>query len=302
MAHSSWKTYSLLTATAILWGGNPVSVKYVLGELSPVTTVFLRFTAISIILLAIVFYNEGRKALPSKRHIVTIVLMGFTGIVLNNGLQFTGLKFSSAVNCTLISATNPAMTALLAAPMLNEKVQARQWFGIMVSFAGVIFLVTHGSWEVIKSFSFNAGDILFLGGQLGWALYSILGRKIVKELSPMATTAWTGLAGAAFMAAGAFNEGFTGTFHLSTYGWIAMLYMIVGSGILAFNWWNEGLSVVGPSRVAIFSNIIPLAGMALSAILLGEHVGWQELAGAAGIILGVAITTHQPALIPNELT
>lgn len=289
------KMYFFLVLTAILWGGNPVAVKSVLSEMTPIMTVFIRYIGISAVLLTILFLNEGRNAIPPKRHIPLLVLMGITGIVLNNGLQFAGLQYSSVVNCSLVSATTPAMTAVLAVIFLNESINKKQWLGIMMSLFGVIFLIAHGSIEVIKNLSFNKGDVLFLAGQAAWAIYTLLGRKIMEDemVSPMGVTAWAGFAGTIFMGIAALAEGSGTPSDLSYAAIISLSYMIIGSGILAMNWWNKGVSVVGANRTAIFINIIPLAGMILSVILLHEHIGWREILGGIWIISGVYLTTRK---------
>ena len=295
MKQSTQKIYFFLALTAILWGGNPVAVKSILGEISPVMIVLLRFVGISIILLAVMFYQQGRAALPPKKHIPTLILMGFTGVGLNNGLQFTGLQYSTAVNCSLVAAISPAVTALLAVAFLQEKMLRRQWLGIAISFLGVVFLIAHGSLEVLQKLSFNRGDMLFLASQISWAVYSVLGRGVMEEMSPMATTAWAGVAGTFFMLMAALYQGSTLTVQLSQYAWVSMAYMIIGSGILAFNWWNAGVSSVGANRTAIFSNVIPLAGMVLSVAFLHEHISWREIVGGLWIVMGVYLTTCQPS-------
>lgn len=285
------KVYGLLILTMILWGGNPVAVKTVLGELSPILIVLVRFLAMSAILLAVLLFREGRAALPKRRNIPALIAMGLTGITLNNGLQFTGLQYSSAINCTLVSALNPALTAFLAALVLREGMGLRQWLGIVLSFWGVLFLVTHGSIEVIRTMSFNAGDLLFFGSQICWALYSIFGRSVLEDISPMATTAWAGLIGAGFMGVYAWYGNYALPTSYSWTGWLSMAYMVFGSGILAFNWWNTGVAAVGPNRTAIFANLIPLAGMVLAVLILHEQVGWEELFGGVWILVGVYLAT-----------
>lgn len=88
--------------------------------------------------------------------------MGLTGIGINNVAQFTGLQYSSITNCTLIAATGPAITALIATIFIHERLNFIQWIGIFISFIGVIFLITKGSIDVLLNFNFNPGDTLFL--------------------------------------------------------------------------------------------------------------------------------------------
>lgn len=295
MQQSTEKMYFFLVLTAVLWGGQPVAVKNVLGEITPIMMVLIRYIGISLVLLTIVFFKEGKSALPPKEHIPFLILMGLTGVVLNNGLQFVGLQYSSVVNCTLVSATTPALTALLAVVFLHESMNKRQWLGIIISLSGVIFLVAHGSMEIIKNLSFNIGDLLFLGGQAAWAIYTLLGREVMEDesVSPLAATAWAGFAGAIFMGLVALFEGSGTPTQLSYPALLTLGYMIIGSGVLAMNWWNVGVLTVGPNRAAIFTNIIPLAGMILSVVLLHEHVGWREVFGGLCIIAGVYLTTRK---------
>lgn len=284
--------YILLTLTAVLWGGNSVTAKYTVGELSPIIIVFIRFAGVSIILLTMTFWFEGRKSLPSWRQIPSITALGLTGILTNNVLYFTGVKYSTAVNASLIGAANPVITAAFTAVFLNEHLNRQQLLGITVSFTGVGIVITKGSWTVASSLSFNFGDVLLLLASVSWTLYSVLGRKVMKDLSPLASTAWASLIGSLFLFVMAFEEGFNGKIALSLYGWESMIYMIIGSGVLAFYWWNQGVLVIGPNRASIFTNIIPLAGMVFAALLLNETISVSQIAGAGLIIAGVLLTTQ----------
>jgi drug/metabolite transporter (DMT)-like permease len=292
MDKSSNKTYMFLGLAAILWGAQPVVVKAVLKELSPVMITFYRYIGISTILLIILFVNNGKNALPPVRHFPTLVLMGVTGITLNNVLQFSGLQYSTVINCTLVSATTPALTAVLSTIFLQEQMNAVQWIGIIISFFGVLFLVAHGSIRVIMSLSFNYGDIMFFGSQVCWAIYSILGRKVMVEISPVATTAWAGLAGAIMTGILALWDGSDMTTNITSIGILSMSYIVIGGGVLAMTWWNNGVKEVGPSQASIFINIMPLVGMIFAVIFLGEHLGWREIIGGMWIILGVYLTTQ----------
>jgi drug/metabolite transporter (DMT)-like permease len=298
---STKKVYCLLILTAVLWGGNAIAVKSILGEISPLMLILVRFIGISLILLTIIFCREGKQGWPPRQHIPALILMGFTGIVLNNGLQFTGLQYSTAINCTLIATLTPAMTALLTGIFLHEHMRKQQWFGIAISFVGTLYLIAHGSWDNLQRLTFNQGDLLFVVGQFSWVFYSMLGQKVMEDMTPLATTAWASLTGTILMGVLILYEGNGVPVHLSYLGWFSMAYMIIGSGIVAFIWYNIGVSVVGSNNAAIFMNIIPLAGMSLAVLLLHEHLGWQEIVGGLWIMIGVYITTHQTQVSKTQL-
>ncbi len=218
--------------------------------------------------------------------------MGVSGITINNVLQFTGLQYSTVINCTLVSATTPALTAVFTAVFLREKLNAVQWLGVVISFGGVVFLVAHGSLAVIMNLSFNYGDVLFFGSQLAWAVYAISGRRVMAELSPMSATAWAGLAGAVATGLLALWDGTGAAGGVTPVGVLSMSYIIIGGGVLAMTWWNVGVKAVGPSQSAIFINIMPLVGMICAVVFLDEQLGWREIVGGFLTIFGVYLTTR----------
>ena len=282
----------LLTFTALLWGGNAVAVKKVLTEISPFVVTMLRFAVFSCLLLLISWYREGRRCLPALRQLPTLILMGLFGTVLNNGVQFTGLMYSTAINCVVITAFGPAITGALAAVILNERLNRRQWTGVAISSIGVVVIASGGSWARLAGLSFNWGDVLFLVACLGWSLYSIFGRRVMKELSPLTTTAWTGLFGTLQMLILCLLQGFDGSVPLTGQNWAWFAYMCIGSGLVAFTLWNVGVAAIGPKRASLFINLIPLFGILFSVLLLGEAVGWFHGAAALLIIGGVGLATR----------
>ena len=282
----------LLTFTALLWGGNAVAAKKVLSEISPFVVTMLRFAVFSCLLLLLSGYREGRHCLPALRQLPTLFLMGLFGTVVNNGVQFTGLMYSTAINCVVITAFGPAITGVLAAVMLNERLNGRQWLGVAISSVGVVVIASGGSWARLAGLSFNWGDALFLFACLGWSLYSIFGRRVMKELSPLTTTAWAGLFGTLQLLVLCLLQGFDGSVPLTGQNWAWFAYMCIGSGLVAFTLWNVGVAAIGPNRASLFINLIPLFGILFSVLLLGENVGWFHGAAALLIIGGVGLATR----------
>lgn len=290
MSHA--KVYFLLVVTAVLWGGNAIAVKKVLTELSPLVLVVLRFAVFSSVLMIVCWFREGRRSIPSRRYLPTLMLMGLASTVLNNGLQFTGLVYSTAINCVVITSFGPAITGVLASVVLNEKMNGRQWAGVAISAAGVLVIASGGSWQMLSQLSFNWGDILFLLSCMGWSVYSIAGRRIMKEFSPMSTTAWSGGFGTLMMLGIVLLQGFDGSIPITGVNWGWLAYTCFGSGLVAFTLWNIGVEAVGPNKASVFINLIPVSGIFLSVLLLDEKLGWFHGMGAIWIIGGVWLATR----------
>lgn len=297
MNQSLGKFYLLLTITAVLWGAQPVLVKTVIKELTPVTITSFRYLLISITLFSLMFFTHEKRFFPPKRCILPLILMSLSGIALNNIAQFSGLRYSTVTNATLIAATTPAVTAFLSAVFLKERLLPLQWLGIIISLCGAAFLVSHGSLAVILNISFNYGDILFFTSQIGWAVYALLSIRVMKELSVLATTAWAGLMGAAFTAIYGLASGELFYAPLSLAGGLSLVYIIWGGGVCAMMFWNSSVKVTGPSRAAIFLNIMPIIGILCGVIFLNEALSSLDFFGGIAILAGVYITTHSQQIM-----
>lgn len=291
------QTYLLLSLATIFWGIQPLCIKILVQNWTPPALTTFRYLLISTILFIIIYLKKESNIFPPKHCIVPLILMGLTGIGINNVAQFTGLQYSSITNCTLIAATGPAITALIATIFIHERLNFIQWIGIFISFIGVIFLITKGSIAILLNFNFNPGDTLFFICQIVWALYSILGLKIMNYLSAIAVTAWSGLIGAIEVAIYAY---FTGQLYytpLDSLEYMSFAFVVICGGVGSMLFWNIGVKNAGPSIAAIFSNLTPIFGMICGVIFLKEEIGYIQLFGALFIFLGVYITTHSQKII-----
>lgn len=290
------QTYILLSLATIFWGIQPLCIKILIANWTPASLTCLRYLFISMILFFIIYLRHEKKFIPPKNCIIPLLLMGLTGIAINNISQFTGLKYSTITNCTLIAATGPAVTALLSAIFIRERLKLLQWIGIVISFVGVIFLITKGSWEILTNFKFNPGDILFFTCQIVWAAYSIIGLRVMKHLSAIAVTAWSGLLGSIEVALFALFTNQLGYVNLDISGWSSFAFVVLCGGVGSMLFWNIGVKNAGPSMAAIFSNLTPIFGMLCGAVFLSEEIGFMQISGALAIFIGVYITTHSEQL------
>ncbi len=288
---SDSKTYFLLISTTVIWGIQPMCIKWLLGGWTPVTITVMRYVFIGIILLAIAGMKKER-ILPQGKEWLYLFGMGLTGIGINNVLQFTGLQYSTVTDCTLIAASSPAITAFLSAIFIREKLSRRVWLGIAISFAGALLVVSKGSWDVIRSLNFNIGDLFFLTCQVAWTIYSLFALKVMRKMTAAAATGWAGLIGAGITLCFGLSTGMFEIAPLDTLMLGSFVFAVAFGGVMAMLFWNIGVRNIGPSRTAIFQNISPIVGMVGGSIFFSEVIGLPQILGAAGIFLGVYITTH----------
>ncbi len=181
---------------------------------------------------------------------------------------------------------------MLAVFWIRERLSLFSWFGILISFAGTFIVVSHGSWEVIRNIDFNLGDVLCFLSQVTWAMYSIIGLKVMRHMSAVAATAWAGFIGAI----GTMLYGLVmGEFHAVSLSMLAagsFIYATLIGGVLSMVFWNMGVKNAGPSISSIFLNLMPVVGMCAGWFFFHDEVGSVQITGAVAIFIGVYLTTH----------
>src|SRR5215213_5021060 len=114
--------YAKLVLMALFWSGVFPAIRIVLESMGVFTSVFLRFAAAAVLLLALLRWQEGRMRRLSPREAVLVIVLGLVGIAIYNSLFSAGLALVEASRAALIVPTNPAFTALLAAWLLKERI------------------------------------------------------------------------------------------------------------------------------------------------------------------------------------
>jgi len=290
-------TYLLLVLVPIFWGGAFVAAKFVVHELPPFTVATIRFALATLCLLPLIYYQEKEKIRLQKEDLLGMLVLGLTGIFGYNALFFCGLQFTSATNGSLIIATNPIITFLLSAVFLKEQISWKKALGIVISFTGVTFVITNGNLTHILEANYNIGDLMLMGAPLCWAIYSIVGKGILKKYSPLASTTYACGFGTLMLLPFSLYEltqkGFAIVGQTSFLGWLAIVYMAVFASVLGFVWWYKGVEKIGASRTSIFTNLVPVSAVVLAALLLGEQITGGDILGAGLVISGVYLTTKK---------
>jgi drug/metabolite transporter (DMT)-like permease len=251
--------------------------------------------------LTVLLFRRGWEEFRELRvaDLRTFAFLGFAGLFVSTGGTYLGIALSTAANAAILQAATPVMVALGARFYLGERLRRRQWAGVAASMAGVLLVITHGSWRAIAHLDLLPGDFILLVSQVGWSAYTIYGKQVLAVHSPAVATTASYILGSAMLlpmmlvAAPFFpRPDFT-----SQTAWLVVLYQAF-LGAVAHVWWYEGVKAVGPSRAAIFLNLQPIVGVLLAWVMLREAIEWPEVGGGALVLLGVALTTQAPLTPP----
>jgi Predicted permease, DMT superfamily len=281
--------YLTLSLSAIFWGANFNAGKIAVEVMSPTQVAAWRFIIAGGVILVLYWMKERPVWSSIKPYALIYLLMGIVGIFFMNILLFKGLAATSPINTSLITATNPLLTLCLSFFLLKEKISLRQLGGIGISFLGVLLVLTNGSMTKLELIS--EGDLYVLLATTLWSLYGILGKKYVDKGSPLATTAITMVVGAVLYlpyASVATGEAASAKIWEA---WLAVIFMALFCSVLAYLWWNQGISRIGANQTSLFFNIVPISTMTISA-LSGESIGAAQMLGALATICGIIWSTR----------
>ena len=281
------KTYLKLLAVAFFWGGTFVAGRFLAGEAHPVSAAFFRFAIASTCLLLAVWKVEGALPKLDFRQGLAVAALGLTGVFAYNLFFFNGLTLIGAGRAALIIALNPVAITLCSALIYRETLPLSRILGIPLSVVGALVVITRGHPLMILSGGVGRGELLISGCVLSWTLYSIIGKTAMRGLSPLAAVCWSSLAGTLLLLIPALSYGsFPEALHFSWAVWLSIAYLGMFGTVIGFLWYFEGIQKIGPSRAAVFINFVPVNGVLLATLLLGEPLDISLLSGGLLVVCG----------------
>lgn len=285
---SASAAWLVLAATLLLWSGNWIIARAVRDDISPGIATAGRLLVVLLILLPFAF--SGLKAKVGKVKGKAILLaLGLCGGGLHLAFQWLGLHYTTATSATLYLSTAPIFILLFSRPLLGERIAARQWLGVAVSFCGVALIGTQGSFSLV---SFNVGDALALLSMLFWGLYTVFLRKRRDGLDTAEfLTVLSAMGLVTLLPWVAFELARGSQISLSASGTAAVLYSAVGSLLLAGAGWTYVVKRLGAARAGVTMHLMPGITALMAMLFLDEVPRWFHGAGIALILAGVALSS-----------
>ena len=291
-AHGSLgRVYLLILLTTLFWGGTPVAGKLVIQEIPPLTTGVLRYGLAALLLAATFWRHLPSPRSLSSRDLWMLLWVGILGTFLNHVLFFMALVFAPATHGAIIApTTSPIWTMLLAARLGRERVTPGQIAGVILCLAGVVLVIRPERLAAGAGTTVLLGDLLFLLGGVAWGVYSYVSKVAMQRLSPAATLTFGVSIGTVFLVPTALAEhpwSALRTAHVTAWG--ALGFLAVACTVLAFLWWNVAIRRMGAGRTAVFTNLVPVFGVLLSWLVLGERLTAGQLVGGLLAVVGVLV-------------
>lgn len=296
--------YLLLTLCNLFWSGNWVLGRAAYAVVPPVALTFGRWTISAICLAPLAIPRLKGKGAVLRSHWRLIAALGFFGVCFFQIAIYTGLRYTSAINAVLMNSAAPLYIIAISWLLDGETVTPRQLLGMVLSFCGIIVIISHGTLAQLIHLRFNVGDLIILLAMPAWGLYCVLLRRAPKSLDTLSLLFAVNIAGLALTAPALLVEAvFIRVPRPTPLAVAAVLYIGVFASFLAYICWNRGVELVGPNRAGFTSHLLPAFATVLAVFTLGEALHVYHVVGIAIVLLGVWLATsarRRPIVAPMD--
>ena len=282
------KIYAKLTAkecafiAIFFWATAFVLTKVVLKEVDVTTLGVLRYFFASIIVIFILI--KQKISLPKLKDIPAFVFAGFSGYAGYIVFFNMATLLSSPSTLSVINALAPAITAIVAYFIFNERIKLIGWFSMGISFCGILILTL---WDGVLTI--NKGILYMLAGCLLLSLYNISQRYLTKKYSSFDVSMYSMLIGGILLVIYS-PSSITNMFSISLTSLILIIYMSIFPSIISYFFWTKAFELAkSTTEVTSFMFVTPVLATFMGIIILGDIPKLSTLIGGVVIILGMIL-------------
>jgi drug/metabolite transporter (DMT)-like permease len=284
------RTDLLVLCVMVTWASSFSIVKYGLREIGPLSYATIRFVTATMLMLLWAWIAEGRPVIARKDW-WRVAVVGLTTIGAYQALFTVGLQYTTATNSSLMLASIPAWTAVLAVASRQENISVTQIAGILLSFTGVGLAIRGGGADFALSWDSVQGDVMTLVAAALYAWGMVVAKPLLARYSSLRMMSWATFCGTLLLllvsgpqlAAQDWSR-------VSLATWLGLAFIAVFGSVFAFVIWFKSVGEIGASRTAIYNNLIPPMAILIAFATLGESLTLLQALGAAVVIFGVTLT------------
>jgi drug/metabolite transporter (DMT)-like permease len=284
----------LLLTCCTLWGLNQVAAKVALADVPPLTQAALRSLGAALLVLA--WARWRGIALFERDATLRGGLLAGTLFAAEFACIFVGLQYTSASRMVVFIYLSPFVVAL-GMPLLarGERLSTAQWLGLATAFAGV-------AWAFAEGFAPSAqapplqwlGDALGLGGALLWGATTLVirGTRLSGAAAEKTLLYQLALSGVLLaLAAPLAGESWPRSWSALSIG--SMLFQTVVVSFASYLVWFWLVRHYPATRIAAFTLLTPVAGLAAGVLLLGEPLTARLVTALLAVVAGLVLVNRR---------
>tara|TARA_Y100000294_G_scaffold41872_1_gene38050 strand:- start:740 stop:1639 length:900 start_codon:yes stop_codon:yes gene_type:complete len=287
--------YIFLFFSVLFWAGNFIVGKIASNyEIPPFSLNFYRWFFAWLILAPFTIPEILKKINYVKKNLIYLIILGITSVTIFNSIVYYALNFTQVISGVLMISTIPVMIIFISSLLKTDKTNIFQILGVILSFVGVIVIITKADIELIKQLKFNKGDLTMVVAMLSWATYSALLKQKKHELTQLSLLEVIITFGLMFLIPIYFIEMQMGyLIKLDTPFILTLTYVVLFPGIISFICWIKGIALIGPNRSGIFLHLMPILSAIMAMLLFKEKFMFYHFLGAVFILSGIILSNKK---------
>ncbi|MEG1041115.1 MAG: DMT family transporter [Pseudomonas sp.] len=292
--------YAFPLLAIFIWAGNTVITKMSAGAIFPAEIGFYRWLLAGLLFTPFLLRPMLRHWAEIRPNLGKIFVLGVLGMAVYQSLAYFAAAITSATNMGIILSLMPLMSLALAIISLGQRLTFGALIGAVVSFVGVLVVVSAGDLGALLQHGVNGGDLMMLIATLAYALYSTLLKKWQLRLPPLVLLYLQVLVAIIVLLPLFLLSDKTG---LGQGNIGLVLYACVLASMIAPLAWMQAVSRLGPSRTTLFFNLLPAITAVIAAVVLDEQLALYHVSGGLMTLAGVILAERwQTPLRPAPLT
>lgn len=271
----------------VLWGLNWPAVKFMLTEIQPLTIRAAAFPLAALVLAALA-RRLGHGLYVPKSERVPLAITGFFIVFGFNALTSLGQVLVETSRAAIIAYTMPAMTAVLAALVLGDRIGPRLVAALVIGMAGLGVLASEDFAALAAE---PLGPAIMLGAALSWSIGNVAVKARNWSLSPLALAVW--FFAVSTVACWPLVLIFEAPWRQdwpSAPVLLTLAYHVLGPMVVCYLLWTVLLGRLSATVAAISTLTAPVVGVLSSVLLLNDPLTWQKVLSLTLVVASIAMT------------
>jgi drug/metabolite transporter (DMT)-like permease len=294
--------FFLLALASLIWSGQGIAVKVLDPHLGPIAITFLPFyvtTLLFVPLLLRLRRQNPESAPPSAKDWIRFTIAGVGGQVLAQLGMTWGISKSLASNGAILNLLIPVISAVLASFMLKERLTLLRTASLAIGLVGVVFLSVGDFRQAsFGSMRFLIGNLLIFGGCLGSSFYNVYCKGLMQKFQEIEilifsyVTASLASIPLLIWAEPVHLRSFLALDVKSIAAFLFLALFMYGASMLLF---FKALQHLDVTTASTSLYLVPVFGVVLAAVLLGERLSPAALTGAAIVLISTILVVRYDA-------
>ena len=291
--------YAFPLLAIFIWAGNTVINKLAVGAIFPAEIGFYRWLLAGLLFTPFMLKQVIAHWPQIRPNLGKIFVLGVLGMAVYQSLAYFAATLTTATNMGIILSLMPLMSLAMAIISLGQRLTAGALVGAVLSFAGVLVVVSSGSLGALLQHGLNMGDAMMLIATLAYAIYSTLLKKWQLRLPPLVLLYLQVLVAIVVLFPLYVASPKTG---LTLQNIPLVLYACLLASMVAPLAWMQAVQRLGPSRTTLFFNLLPLITALIAAVVLKEQLAMYHLVGGLLTLGGVILSERWTTVLGRKLS